>query len=352
MFNLLEVYFDVVYLLLMFGFGLRLLPEKGKNAKLLAAMALLLALGDSCHLLPRVYAHLSPAGLSGNSVYLSYGQMITGLTMSVFYVIFFHYYRSLGGKNSKARTSLLYMLFAHRVLFVLLPANNWGGESPYYMAILRNVPFLIMGIVLTVWTYQERHLKGLNRISYLIAGSFFFYSLVVLCSPFMPAFGALMLPKTICYLFFIYTLYKHESGNFQRGHLLKFSITGLELGLLLGVFYRECTKLFNYQLRSTLALAHPHMLILGFLFSFVLYLLFTVEKLDVTIIKKSYAFYMIGLCWLVASFVLRGIYQIAGQGHVLYSESMLAGLAGVGHIILGVGLMSIVLSVHKKLQTA
>lgn len=88
MFKLFEVYFDLIYLSLMFGMGLRTLLEKGKSRKLLAAMAILLAAGDACHLLPRVYAHLSPGGLAAYTYYLSYGQMITGLTMSVFYLLF------------------------------------------------------------------------------------------------------------------------------------------------------------------------------------------------------------------------------------------------------------------------
>lgn len=350
MFNVIEVYFDLVYLLIMLGFGLGLLLEKGRKAKLLAAMAILLGLGDACHLLPRVYGHLSPGGLAGNTVFLSWGQMVTGLTMSVFYLLFYYYYRYSGGKTTRSRTLLMYSLLALRFILVLLPMNNWGGSSPYYMDILRNLPFLAMGIAIIVWTYRDRHLPGMRYVSYLIAGSFLFYALVVAFSPFLPAFGAFMLPKTVCYVLFVYVLYRSVVGEFSRYSLIKISVAVLELALVLGVFYREFTKSFAYTEPSKLALAHPHLVAVGFLFSFGLFLLFGLEKLDATAIKKFYGVYLAGLSLFIASLLVRGIYQIAGQGQELYPEAMLSGFAGLSHIVLAVGLLGTILGAARQLS--
>lgn len=346
MFKIFEVYFDLIYLLLMFGFGINLITRKEKSSKLLATMAILLALGDSFHLLPRVYSHLCKGGLLANAVYLSYGKLITGITMSVFYIIFYKYYTFLGGKSNNIRFFSLCFLFLVRIILILLPQNNWKNESPYYMEILRNIPFLIMGVLLIVWTYKEKAIKGMKNASYLIALSFFFYIVVVVFSPFVNALGALMMPKTVCYILLVYNFYKIEVKNFNRLILFNTSITFLILSLGLGVFYREFTKPFNLTLTNKLALTHLHMLVLGFVFSFMLYILFTIEKIDINIIKKSYIFYIFGLLYFTSSLMLRGIYQISSNGQILYSETLLEVFIGLSHVILAVSLVNIIIKIY------
>ena len=173
---------------------------------------------------------------------------------------------------------------------------------------------------------------------------------VVLFVPFIPTFGAFMMPKTVCYILLIFGLYKEETGNFSRYSFLKASLTCLELALILGVFYREFTKLFSYQSTNKLVLGHPHMLILGFVIFLLLYLLATIEKLDVKYIKKSYVVYILGLAYFIASILLRGIYQVAAHGHTVYADSIIAGFAGIGHLVLGVSLISIYMAVLKSLR--
>lgn len=347
MFKIVEVYFDLVYLLLMMGFGLALLLEKEKGAKLLAAMAILLALGDACHLLPRVYGHLSPGGLAGNRMYLSYGQMITSLTMSVFYLLYFYYYRAAGGKATKGRQWLIYGLLALRVILVLLPANNWGGESPYAMGLIRNVPFLIMGIALVVWTYGDGEIPGFKRASYLIAASFFFYALVVIFSTFIPAFGAFMLPKTVCYIMLVDGLYEKEAGKVDGRKIGKGAVVCLELGLMLGALYREFTRINGFTERSTLSLAHPHMLLLGAIFSFALFLYLRVEKEDGRNLHKNYRLYLLTMNYFIASLIIRGIYTLASGGAALYPDAALSGMVGIGHIALTIAIIALILKARK-----
>lgn len=57
-----ESLFDISYLAIVIGLGVRLLLEKNKNAKLFGIMAILLGFGDAFHLIPRVISHLSPLG--------------------------------------------------------------------------------------------------------------------------------------------------------------------------------------------------------------------------------------------------------------------------------------------------
>ncbi len=57
-----ESIFDLSYLLIVIALGLRLILEKEKGAKIFALMAILLGLGDSFHLIPRVMSHFSLQG--------------------------------------------------------------------------------------------------------------------------------------------------------------------------------------------------------------------------------------------------------------------------------------------------
>lgn len=350
MYKIIEVYFDLFYLLLVMGFSIRLLLERGKRPRVLAIMSFLLVIGDAFHLLPRIYGHLSAGGLEANRVYLSYGMMVTSFTMTIFYMIFYYYYKLSGGKTNRFRNLTLFLFFILRIIFLLLPANNWGGVSPYYMSILRNVPFLIMGILLITWIYKDKNLSYMKNISYLIAGSFFFYSLVIVFSEALPIFGAFMLPKTVCYILIVYHLYKIEVPEFENQELFKSAISALILSMILGVFYREFTKLFSYQAFTSLSLVHGHTLILGFLFSFILYILYRIEDLNIEKIKKIYGIYIISLVYFISSFIVRGIYQITASSVKIYSEELLAGFAGIGHIILAVSLISILIKSCNNLQ--
>ena len=68
-----ESIFDLTYLALVIGLGIRLLIEKGKITKMFGIMAILLGLGDSFHLMPRIVSHLSPGGFEANASFLSWG---------------------------------------------------------------------------------------------------------------------------------------------------------------------------------------------------------------------------------------------------------------------------------------
>ena len=89
-----ESFFDIGYLILVIAFGIRLLLENNKEAKLFGIMAILLGAGDSFHLLPRVISHLSPGGFEANLAALSWGKFVTSITMTIFYVLFYYFYRS------------------------------------------------------------------------------------------------------------------------------------------------------------------------------------------------------------------------------------------------------------------
>lgn len=89
-----ESLFDIVYLGIVLSLGIRLLLESSKEAKLFGIMAIVLGIGDSFHLIPRVISHLSYGGFEAHIIMLSWGKFITSITMTIFYILYYYYYRN------------------------------------------------------------------------------------------------------------------------------------------------------------------------------------------------------------------------------------------------------------------
>ncbi len=122
--------------------------------------------------------------------------------------------------------------------------------------------------------------------------------------------------------------------------------------LVCGVFYREFTKAAGFDGRTALAFMHPHLLGLGSLFFLILALFST--STDLTAQKGFNAFtvvYIVGLCVTVVMFGVRGVIQVlAASGRFTLSaagNSAIAGIAGLGHLMLGTGLL-LILSCLKR----
>lgn len=265
MIHLMEPFFDLAYLGIVLSMGLRLLMEDEKDAKSFGLMAVLLGLGDGFHLIPRVMSHLSPNGFSRYLALLSWGEFVTGITMTLFYLLFYRYYQSMSGDRDKRKTRLVYVFVVLRLLLVLLPQNGWGTEGNYVFGLLRNVPFVLLGLMLAHWTATAKNKPGLEHTACLIAASFLFYIPVVIGARFVPLLGLLMIPKTIAYVLLVRVGYRHFVSSNKPLALLKQAITFLVIGLCGGVFYREFTKAFGWFARTTLSVVHVHLLVLGFL---------------------------------------------------------------------------------------
>lgn len=338
--GLIESLFDICYLMLVIGLGVRLLIVKDKNAKLFGIMAVLLGGGDAFHLLPRVISHLSPGGFPAHALALSYGKMITGITMTIFYLLFYFYYREISKDTNEKKKWAIIVLSAIRITLVLLPQNNWGTGGSYTMGIVRNIPFLIMGILLMLWTYQKRSFEGLRCMSLLIFLSFLFYVPVVLFSDQIPPIGALMMPKTVAYVFIVWGGFKHFVKDFNRGNILDMSITYAVMGLCGGVFYREFTKYYRFSDVTHLGKLHVHTLVLGLVLTVIFYILVkNVDADKVRSLKRPLNIYNLGLVFTVANMMLIGIYEVVSDRVATVNIMAMEGISGIGHIFLGVGLV-------------
>ena len=125
------------------------------------------------------------------------------------------------------------------------------------------------------------------------------------------------------------------------------AITYAALAMAGGVFYREFTKFNHFTGQTTLSVLHTHYFVLGMLFFLLLLLLeknfaFSSAKSD-----KILLFYNIGLNTTVAMLFARGITQVLNIPLSSGQDAAISGIAGLGHIILGVSIIYILLEIKK-----
>ena len=118
--------------------------------------------------------------------------------------------------------------------------------------------------------------------------------------------------------------------------------------MVAGVFYREYTKIMGFTGLTSLRVMHVHLFALGTIVFLVLGLYCKQTKLgELKGFKTGITLYNIGLPWMVIMFLVRGITQV--QGMVLTSgmSAAISGIAGLGHIVLGVAIVMILLNLKK-----
>lgn len=118
-----------------------------------------------------------------------------------------------------------------------------------------------------------------------------------------------------------------------------------------GVFYREFTRFNDFTARTTLSVVHTHYFLLGMVFFLLLLLL-----------EKSFSFtgaktgrvliiYHIGLNLTALMFVVRGVAQVLVPGLSAGMHAAISGMAGIGHILLGVSLALVLMEIRRSVST-
>lgn len=129
--------------------------------------------------------------------------------------------------------------------------------------------------------------------------------------------------------------------------LMNASIVYAVLALLGGVFYREFTKLNGFTGFTTLSVVHTHYLMLGMVFFLMLVLLENNFHFICNKVRKYLIFYHIGLNLTVVMLVVRGIVQVLSLN---VSSAAISGVAGIGHLILGISMVLILISIRKCIK--
>lgn len=119
-----------------------------------------------------------------------------------------------------------------------------------------------------------------------------------------------------------------------------------------GVFYREFTKFNGFTGKTSLGVVHTHYFLLGMVFFLLLLLL-----------EKNFAFtgaktgrvlvvYQVGLNLTAVMLAVRGVTQVLGLPLTSGMSAALSGVAGIGHILLGISLVFVLLQVRRSVSTA
>lgn len=198
-----ETIFETLYLLFALFTGTYLFVKSNKRLDfiILAISILILGIGDAFHLIPRMIG-LNTTGLADYTEWLGLGKLVTSITMTFFYILLYLFLIVRYKKNLPLWLHILYgSLFLIRIVLVALPYNNWLGESPYIWNIIRNIPFVLMGVIFIVLSYRTQKEDKYFKFTWLLVTlSFIFYLITALGASYVSILGMMMLPKTICYM--------------------------------------------------------------------------------------------------------------------------------------------------------
>lgn len=131
--------------------------------------------------------------------------------------------------------------------------------------------------------------------------------------------------------------------------MINWSIAYLIAGLAGGVFYREFTKLTGFSGTTTLSVVHVHLLVLGMLLCLLLGIFCNITTVqEQPWFTRGSKLYHGGLIFTVSMLIARGVLQVLGAPLSSGMDAAISGLAGLGHIVLSIGLVSIMVALRKS----
>lgn len=136
-------------------------------------------------------------------------------------------------------------------------------------------------------------------------------------------------------------------------NMYKISLSYLIFALASGLFHHEVAYWTHFEGNSALARVHPHAMILGSAVFLVMPLMmhtFQIHK------QKSFrfflGFYNVGLVMSLAFMTARGAIQLFGLNTPSFVDHMVGGMAGIGHIILTIGIAFLFHALMKSCDKA
>ncbi|MBR1533094.1 MAG: hypothetical protein IJ639_01910, partial [Ruminococcus sp.] len=177
-----ESIFDICYLIFAITAGIVLLVRvRGRRLiRIFGWMTLLLGLGDSFHLVPRVLNYRTQGDYTAA---LGIGKLVTSVTMTVFYLMLEYARRERYGiEGQKPVLWAVWPLSAVRIALCCFPQNGWTSAEPSLTwGIIRNIPFTILGVLtVALWLRSAKSDRQLRWMWLAVSLSFLFYLPVVL----------------------------------------------------------------------------------------------------------------------------------------------------------------------------
>jgi hypothetical protein len=214
-----EISFNILYLIVVWGLVLAMLrrqsdlPTAGTGHRLrrlfIGAFGLL-ALGDTGHVGFRVVAYalgdlettFSLFGLELGLVGL--GALSTAITVTFFYVLMAVIWHARFQKAYGWWGPILFGAAVVRLVFMLLPQNQWNATvPPQPWSLYRNLPLMVQGLGVAYLILRDataREDRTFKWMGIMILVSYAFYAPVILFVQQVPAIGMLMIPKTLAYV--------------------------------------------------------------------------------------------------------------------------------------------------------
>ena len=130
---------------------------------------------------------------------------------------------------------------------------------------------------------------------------------------------------------------------------LDFSLTYAVTAMVCGVFYREFTKYQDFTGVTALGKVHAHLFLVGMVMFLIVALFAMHWNLDGQ--KKFRWFlrtYNIGVPLTAAMLLVRGVTQVLGLTLTTGASAAMSGIAGIGHILTGVGLILLLLALRDR----
>lgn len=209
-----ESTFDILYLIFTVVMGILILSKrKDAIGRLMGSATLILGFGDAFHLIPRVINYFADGDLT---FWIGTGKLITSITMTVFYVfMYLIWIRVYKAQENKVFKIVFFLAVILRIVLCFLPQNRWfTNDGGLLISIIRNIPFVVAGILIVIiWFSKRKDIKVLSPVWLLVTLSFAFYIPVTIGASFIPVLGALMLPKTVCYMLLIVCFWRYAKKD-------------------------------------------------------------------------------------------------------------------------------------------
>lgn len=117
-----------------------------------------------------------------------------------------------------------------------------------------------------------------------------------------------------------------------------------------GVFYREFTKFNSFTAKTSLGVVHTHYFLLGMVVFLLLLLLEKNFSFTGAKTKRLLLIYHIGLNLTAVMLVVQGVTQVLGVALSSSMSTVISGIAGIGHILLGISLVLLLLQVKRSMS--
>ena len=119
-------------------------------------------------------------------------------------------------------------------------------------------------------------------------------------------------------------------------------------GMIGGVFYREFTKWNHFTEATALGKVHTHLFLLGMVVFLIVGLYASHTALaEEKLFRRFFTIYNIGVPLTVLMMVIRGITEVLHTPLTTGANAAISGIAGIGHILTGIGIVLLILSMKK-----